>query len=77
MATPNPKNIVHVSTDDISNSRIKHVKESEILDIDNCKKQLGTISFENAEIVNDGTATGTFLTFTFNGQTYAIPLYTV
>jgi hypothetical protein len=70
-----PKNIVHLSAIDIANDRVKHVTQSEIINIAKAITQFGNISFEESEISSSGVETGTFLSFTIGSTTYKIKLY--
>ena len=70
-----PKNIVHVSQDDITNNRIKHVTQAEITALAILSDKIDVISFKDSAIVSSATDAGTYLTFKINDVVYAIKLY--
>ena len=72
-----PKNIVHISQNDITNGRIKHVTQAEISEIAANTIALSAVSFKDSLVVSAATTTGKFLTFTHNGVDYALPLYEI
>lgn len=72
-----PRNIVHVSAQDILDDRIKHVKQSEINAISSQGQALSAVSFKDSLVVSSATSLGTFLTLKYQGVEYAIPLFEV
>jgi hypothetical protein len=76
MAEPTPRNIVHVSAQNLIDGRTKHVTANEITEIADVVAKFGNVSFSGDVILSAATATGSFLQFTVSGVTYAFPLYT-
>ena len=72
-----PQNIVHVTTQNIADGRIKHVTQAEISEIAAKVIALSAVSFKDSLVVSAATTTGKFLTFTHNGVDYALPLYEI
>jgi hypothetical protein len=76
MSDPNPRNIVHLSSDDINAGRTEHVTFAEALALSGFSVKIGDLSFANSVILSAATTTGSFLSFELSGVSYAFPLYT-
>ncbi len=78
------KNIVHITEQEISIGRDKHVSEVErtfIAEIPNLKDAINKMDFSESEIIESDTTsvtpTNRYLTFKIDGVKYALPLFIV
>jgi len=76
MSNPNPRNIVHLSSDDITAGRTEHVTFAEALALSGFSVKMRDMSFAKSVVLSAATTTGTFLSFELSGVSYALPLYT-
>jgi len=69
-----PQNIVHITPGNIAEGRIKHITQNEIEELAATVQALSAVSFANSTIVSAATSLTTYLTFVYNGETYALAL---
>jgi hypothetical protein len=69
-----PQNIVHITPGNIAEGRIKHITQNEIEELAATVQALSAVSFANSTIVSAATSLTTYLTFVYNGETYALSL---